>query len=227
MSEQVVDVSRILKVYGDRVLVRRMGEPEKKRGILVPQAYLAGRKEPKKVWWGKLALVGSESEAVSKHRLSEEDLVGIEPLGNHYAGFTGTDGYRYVWVPDEHLCLADEGSAEDYYLDRLDRKSVPRLRVLGDRLLVREITDEETNTSRLHRPSMGDDERDVRLAEVLKLGQFDCERNVDPVAIGDRIAHVSADSGSSAQVDIFDPPLVVVRSCDLIAVFEKEKVALA
>lgn len=212
MSDQVVDVEKIGKVYGDRLLVRRLGEPEKKRGIYVPASMLAGKKEPRKVWWGEVVIFGEDSKVAEDSKVVVGDVVGLEPLGNHYAGFKGTDGHAYVWVPDEHVCMADAGSVADFYADRLDRREPPRLRVLGDRTLLRPVSDDELfGKGRLHRPDYADD-RETKVADVVMLGP-----DATGVVVGDRVVHVAEDSGSSAQVDIFEPSLVVLRAADLIA----------
>lgn len=222
MSEQVVDVNRIGKVYGDRILVRRLGEPEKKRGILIP-ASMAMKKEPKKIWFGLIMGFGHESKAHEDHQVNIGDRVGIEPLGHHYAGFKGTDGHSYVWVPDEHLCLADDGSILEFYEDKLDRAAPARVRVLGDRLLLRNVPDDENQKSRIHRVT-DNSERDARIADILALGSFNAETGPN-VNVGDRVVHVAEESGSSAIIDIFEPALTVLRATDLIATMKPAEVA--
>lgn len=204
MSETtVVDVFKIKKVFGDRILVRRLGEPEKKRGILVPQSYLAGKKEPRKAWFGLVIAKGIES----KVKVQIGDRVGIEPLGQHYATFKGADDHEYMWVPDEHIAFKDKGSVLAYYEDRLDRKSDPLLQLLGDRILVREAPKEET--SKIIRP-VTNDKNEAKLADVVLTATKDFKE-------GERVVHVAADSGSSASLDIFEPPFTILRTMDVIA----------
>lgn len=208
-----IDVARLSRVFGDRVLIKRRGEPEKKRGILIPMS-VRPKKEPKKIWWGELVAFGEESTVREAQGLKVGDVVGVEPIGNHYANWRGADGSEYCWVPDEHLALADEGSVEDYYADRLDRAGHPALRVLGRRVLARPVVEDE-KVNGIHR--LADNEREAKLADVLLIGPEKDDADRIPVGAGDRVLHVAADAGSSAEVDIFEPALLVLRVEDLIA----------
>ena len=204
MSETtVVDVFKIKKVFGDRVLVRRLGEPEKKRGIFVPSNYLAGKKEPRKVWFGLVLGIGEDSTV----KVSIGDRVGIEPIGQHYAAFKGADDHEYMWVPDEHIAFKDKGSIIAYYEDRLDRKGDPLLQLLGDRILVREAPKEDT--SKIIRPVMSE-KNEAKLADVVLTTSKGFK-------VGDRVLHVPPEAGSSASLDIFEPPFSVLRQVDVIA----------
>lgn len=206
-----IDVHRITRVFGDRVLIKRRGEPEKKRGILIPMSVRA-KKEPKKIWWGELVAFGEGSNAAAGFDLKAGDTVGVEPIGNHYANWRGADGAEYCWVPDEHLALADDGSVLDYYADKLDRAGRPQLRVLGRRVLARPVAEESGRIIRAAREDEG-----VAEADVLLIGPEKDESDRIPVGVGDRVLHVAADAGSSAVVDIFEPALLVLRVEDLIA----------
>lgn len=209
-----IDVARLSRVFGDRLLIRRRGEPEKKRGILVPVSVRL-KKEPKKIWWGEIVAFGEDSHAAEDHNLKVGDVVGVEPIGHHYASWKGSDGLEYAWVPDEHLALADEGSVAEYYSDQIDRKGDPKLRVLGRRVLARPVPQEEGAIVRVSR----EDESEAKLADVLAVGKGEDI----PAAVRDRVLHVVADAGSSAQVDLFDPALLVLRSEDLIAISSTKK----
>lgn len=218
--ETVVSIDRIKKVYGDRVLVKRLGQPHKRRGILVPLSYANGKKEPKKVWWGEIVAFGHESQAsidigASGFGLSLTDLVGIEPIGSHYASFKGDDGNEYIWVPDEHICLADEGSIADFYSDHRNEK--PRFRIIGTRILLRPV---EEVKSTILRP-VSNEEQDAKVAEIIGLGEFDGDIGL---SLGDTVLHVAEESGGSALIDIFDPNLTILRQADIIARIEKELV---
>lgn len=217
MSYQI-DVKTIGKVWGDRVLIRRLGAPKKKRGLYVPETY-ANKKEAKKIWFGYIVAFGSDSHAHEDHELTYNDLVGIEPIGHHYASFQGEDGDTYCWVPDEHLCLADLGSLRDYFAGELDTQSVPRVRVLGSRCLVRNVAPEELSPEKriITIPS---GERETKVAEVIGMGKFRDE-DIPGISIGDRVIHVSEDNGSSSVLDIFDPEPIVLRQEDLIARLDK------
>jgi co-chaperonin GroES (HSP10) len=212
-----IDVTRLDRVFGDRVLIKRRGEPTKKRGLFVP-ASVAMKKEPKKIWWGELVQFGTESGAAALHGLSVGDTVGVEPIGNHYASWKAADGFEYCWVPDEHLALADNGSVEDYYADKLDRASHPQLRVLGRRVLARPVAEDEAvrGIYRTH-----ENEADAKLADVLLVGPAPADGDPVPVDVGARVLHVVADAGSSAAVDIFEPALLVLRVEDLIGEYTK------
>ncbi len=214
-----IDVTRLERVFGDRVLIRRRGEPTKKRGLFVP-ASIAMKKEPKKIWWGELVKFGDESGAAALFGVAIGDTVGVEPIGNHYASWKASDGFEYCWVPDEHLALADNGSVEDYYADKLDRASEPRLRVLGRRVLARPVAEDEAVRG-VYRPH--ENESDAKLADVLLVGPPADGDDQLPVDVGARVLHVVADAGSSAAVDIFDPALLVLRAEDLIGAVNTTK----
>lgn len=212
MTEDI-DVKSISRVFGDRVLIKRRGNPDKKGGLYVP-ASVAARKEPKKVWWGEVAAFGEASKASDEHKVVVGDVVGVEPIGHHYASWRGADGCDYCWVPDEHLALVDEGSVADYYADVLDRKSAPRLRVLGARILARELG-VDGPVRGVHRARINEDS-EAQLGEVIAVGAGEI-----PVVVGDRVLHVVADAGSSAVVDLFEPRVLMLRVEDLIATYEK------
>lgn len=217
-----IDASRLSRIFGDRVLIRRKGQPEKKRGILIPTS-VREKKEPKKIWWGEIVAFGELSIAGDVYGFKIGDTVGIEPIGNHYANWKASDGHEYCWVPDEHLALADEGSVALYYEDALDRKSSPKLRVVGNRILARPSSDDESIRGIIR--ASRDEENEARLADVLIVGSGDVQ-----IDIGTRVLHVSVDSGSSATIDIFDPPLLVLRIEDIIAestMMPKEELAHA
>lgn len=219
MSQYQIDVSRIKELYGDRVLVRRLGAPEKKRGLYVPAGY-ANKKEPSKVWFGRVVAFGKESKAQTDFELAYNDIVGIEPIGHNYATFIGTDNETYLWVPDEHLCLLDDGSIAKYLDGTLDAKSTPQVRIIGSRYLVRPAPiDEHFKGSKIIRPDLSE-EREVKISETV-LGRL------DDIPVGSRVVHVTADSGSSSVLDIFDPALVVLRAEDIIGELSLEKEAVA
>lgn len=212
MTPNGIDVTRLTRIFQDRILIRKRGEPEKKRGIFIPMS-VRPKKEPKKIWWGNIVKFGEDSYAEENLGLSVGDMVGIEPIGHHYAGWKGADDFEYAWVPDEHIALKDAGSAEDHYQDKLDRKSEPRLIVIGSRVLARPSnTDDMVNG--IVRPK--DEEREADLADVIIAGPKAV------VGVGERVLHVVTDAGSSAIVDIFDPSLLILRSEDIIAVYDKE-----
>lgn len=215
-----IDVSKLTRIFGDRVLVKRRGEPEKKRGIFVPTSVRA-KKEPKKIWWGEIMAFGNLSTVKENYELNIRDVVGIEPIGNHYANWKASDGFEYCWVPEEHLALADTGSVDDYYSDKLDRSSSPRLRVLGRRVLARPSVDGEAIRGVIR--AGRDEDNEAKIADVIAIGPSSEDI---PVGVGDRVLHVSADAGSSAQVDIFEPSLLVLRVEDLIGeIFKIEEAA--
>lgn len=216
-----IDVTKIKRVFGDRILVRRKGEPEKKRGILVPMSVKL-KKEPRKIWWAEVVAFGEKSTAAEKSKVAVGDVVGLEPIGHHYAGWKGADGHDYAWVPEEHLALADFGSVAAYYADDRAKlgKATPELRVLGRRVLARRV--EESDTVRGVVRAGRTDDAEAKRADIIALGEG-TEDDPLPVSVGARVVHVEADAGSSAEVDIFDPPLLLLRAEDLIGE-EYEKV---
>lgn len=213
----MIDIDKIKQVYGDRVLVRRFNEPEKKRGLYIPASYANAKKEPRKVWWAEIVLFGKDSHAHENESLDIGDIVGIEPIGNSYMNILGNDGREYSWVPDEHLALLDQGSVVDYYADKLDRAAEPRVKVLGNRLLLSPIIEAEKKNGIIRQSR---NEREAGVGEIVLLGEVDEDLGL---VAGDKILHVPADSGSSSEVDMFEPKLIVLRVEDLIAEYQKEK----
>jgi co-chaperonin GroES (HSP10) len=212
----MIDVNKIKTLFGDRVLVKRLNKPEKVRGLYVPDAYAKLKKTSQVVWWGEIMAFGLDSRASEEHGLSVGDIVGLEPAGAHYAEFTGSDNQLYTWVPEEHLALADMGSVKKWCKGELDARSVPEIRTLGARLLVRpEKAKDERNGIVL---AVEEKSKAVE-AEVLQTGPGNIDRE------GMTMGYNRPDVGTRALVavdgawvvDLFEPALAVLRAEDVMA----------
>lgn len=218
----MIDVSKVARLFGDRVLVRRLAKPTKSRGLYIPESHAAQKKSVKNIWWVQVVAFGLDSRAAEEHGLSVGDIVGMEPAGNHYAEFEGSDKETYLWVPEEHLALADSGSLREWQDGTLDAKSEPRVRTLGSRVLMRPDPEEEKRNGII---LAADTDRKAKTGTVLQVGpgDLDYEGNVRDWEHPDSGDSVLVSADAMEMVDIFDPPLAVLRVQDgVIATTVKE-----
>jgi chaperonin GroES len=222
-----VNVEKLTRVFGERVLVKRLAPPEKRRGLYVPEAYIKQRKEGGRCWWAAVVAFGLDSRAEEEHGISAGDVVGIEPIGNHYAGFVGTDGSEYAWVPDEHLALADSGTAAAWVAGQLDEGSAPKFRPLGARVLLKPDVLEERSKAGLIIP--GVEQKRAHTGTVVFAGPGPISSDGTPLdweqpEVESKVLYVS-DSESAARIDLLRQEYVVLRAEDLIAEVEAKEVA--
>lgn len=220
----MIDVKRLIegRVFGDRVLIKRLVKPTKARGLFIPEAYAKQGKKGGTIWWGVVAAFGLDSFSEAAHGLTAGDIVGIEPIGNHYAEFVGDDGETYVWVPEEHLAIADQGTVAAWQKGELDAKAAPEFRVLGARVLIRPAPVEEKKGG-VYIPDSGKSKSSR--GEVLLVGPGDVRNEEiqpwDSPNVGSDVLYVS-DSETAANVELLDPVLIVARKEDVIGEFAKE-----
>lgn len=112
-----VEMSRLDRVFGDRILVRKLSRPEKMRGILVPASYLKEKTKQQSVWFAVIEKFGLDSRYGEAYGLKEGDIVGISDIGTSNASFEGDDGQEHFWVMEEFLVLKDEGRIKAYLDD--------------------------------------------------------------------------------------------------------------
>lgn len=106
-----VPVGRLGRVFGDRVLVRRLDGPEKVGVLFVPATV---RQQPKEqdLWFGEVVAFGLDSRYQEAYGLAIGDVVGLHDMSLQCASFEGEDGKTYVWAPEEFLALKDTGAVK-------------------------------------------------------------------------------------------------------------------
>lgn len=112
-----VDVSRLGRVFGDRVLVRHLSRPEKRGGLFVPTNY-AEKKKESDLWYGEVVASGLDAQYPEAYAIKAGDILGFDALGSHSAGFEGSDGRTYSWVPEEFIACVDGGRIRAYHEDK-------------------------------------------------------------------------------------------------------------
>ena len=121
-----LDIKRVGKVFGDRVLVKKLGQPAKRGSLFVPEHLLKKGQGQEVLWWAEVIKFGQDSKIGSPQfdesgvptadpEIKEGDYVGIEKLGEHHATVTAEDGHDYVWVPEEFIAARDDGSVREAY----------------------------------------------------------------------------------------------------------------
>lgn len=112
-----VDLKRLGRVFGDRVLVKRLERPEKRGGLFVPASFRDERRKETDLWFGEVVALGLDSKYPDAYKLTVGDVIGMDSLGGHSASFEGEDGSTYVWVPEEFIACRDRGHVAAYYAD--------------------------------------------------------------------------------------------------------------
>lgn len=110
-----IDVSIINRVFGDRILVRRLERPEKIGKLLVPASYLKDKRKEQTIWFAVIEKFGLDSRYGDAYNLKEGDIIGISDIGNSNASFEGEDGNEYFWVMEEFIVLKDTGRIKEYF----------------------------------------------------------------------------------------------------------------
>lgn len=105
----IVPMSRIARVFGDRILLRKLDRPEKIGKILVPVSYMKTRPKEQEIWFGVIEAFGLDSRYGEAYGLKVGDIVGVNDLGISNASFIGDDEQEHYWVMEEFLTVKDEG----------------------------------------------------------------------------------------------------------------------
>jgi co-chaperonin GroES (HSP10) len=113
-----IDVSTIQRVFGDRILVKRLERPEKMGGLLIPQSYANEKRKEQSVWFGVIESFGLDSRYGEAYGLKEGDIIGISDVGSSNASFEGTDDHEHFWVMEEFIVLRDDGRVEAFRDDK-------------------------------------------------------------------------------------------------------------
>ena len=112
-----IDISIINKVFGDRVLVRRLERPDKMGGLLVPASYANEKRKEQTIWYGVIEKFGLDSRYADAYGLREGDIIGISDVGNSNASFEGNDGSEHFWIMEEFIVLRDDGRIKAFRND--------------------------------------------------------------------------------------------------------------
>lgn len=217
----MIDVKSLKTVFGDRVLIKKLTLAEKKKGLWMPESAQKQKKSGGKIWFGEIAAFGLDSYSQESYGLSIGDFVGIEPMGHHYKEFSDEQGNVFVWLPEEHLALADNGTITSWQSVNHNPKGVVEFRVLGARALLRpEVEEEKKNGIVIPHSAQGA----PRIGELLMAGSGEYVRGElnewSSPEIGSRLLFIE-DSESASIVDIVEPSLIVARREDLIAQFKE------
>lgn len=105
----IVPMSRLDRIFGDRILVRKLDRPEKMRGIIVPVSCMKTRPKEQELWYGIIERFGLDSRYGDAYGLKEGDIVGINDLGVSNASFIGDDEQEHFWIMEEFLTVKDDG----------------------------------------------------------------------------------------------------------------------
>lgn len=112
-------MSRIGRVFGDRILLRKLDRPEKTKGILVPLSYIKNKPKEQELWYGVIEAFGLDSRYQDAYGLKIGDIVGINDIGISNASFIGDDEQEHYWVMEEFLVAKDEGRVVAFRNDQL------------------------------------------------------------------------------------------------------------
>lgn len=138
-----IEMARVGKVFGDRILVRRLERPEKIGRILVPANYAKDRPTEQELWWGVIEAFGLDSTYSEAYGLAVGDIVGLDSLATNNAAFDGDDGNVHAWVMQEFVVCKDLGLVAAYR-DGKDFPLGPGLLPLGPYSLIEPHKEEET-----------------------------------------------------------------------------------
>lgn len=141
----MIDVSRLGRVFGDRILVKKLERPTKRGGLFVPANYAETKKETD-LWFADVVAFGLDSFYADAYALAVGEVIGIDALGSHSAAFTGHDGFSYYWVPEEFIACRDLGEIAAFYKDETF-KGTEGIEPLGAYALVKPTPIEEKRGS--------------------------------------------------------------------------------
>lgn len=133
-----VDPTRIGRVLGDRLLVKRVKPPERQRGLWVVRNSPLNAVKEQVVWWAEVVGLGSDARYPEAYGIRVSDVVGIVDVGGHSAGFEDSRGDSYSWVAEEFVCAVDEGRQDVLKRDTAWKggDTLPGLRPVGPYVLV-------------------------------------------------------------------------------------------
>lgn len=112
-----VEMSRLSKVFGDRILVRKLMRPESVKGIYIPASYAKANVKQQSVWFGVIEKFGLDSRYGDAYGLKEGDTIGISDIGTSNASFEGDDGHEHFWVMEEFVVFLDAGRVAAFMRD--------------------------------------------------------------------------------------------------------------
>lgn len=139
-----VEVAKISRLFGDRVLVKVLGRTEKRGSLFVPASCLKEKGKQSDLWWGVVESLGNGARYPDAYNLKNGDIVGIDSIGAQCERMTDLEGDEHVWVPEEFLAVKDLGRIAAFRENRPWDKSKVGLKPMGPFSLVRPLPEEES-----------------------------------------------------------------------------------
>lgn len=140
-----INVPAINRIFGDRILVRRLERPEKIGNLLIPASFANEKRKEQTIWYGVIEKFGLDSRYGDAYGLKEGDIVGISDVANSNASFDGEDGHEHFWIMEEFVVLRDEGRVKSFHSnERYDGLGIVPI---GPYSLVRPYPEEEKRGS--------------------------------------------------------------------------------
>lgn len=210
-----IDTNRIGRVFGDRILVRRLGRPEKVGSIFVP-ANFSGKQKENDLWYGEIVKFGLDSKYGQAYNLKEGEIIGIESMGSHSAGFEGEDKEIYVWVPEEFVAVKDLGRIAAHR--KGENFPGTGLQPVGPYSLIEPEEDVETSKGGIHIPDSA--RQESRKGVVLEVSEGEV-RGSELLGINLKVGSTVVFGRHSGAWSKTAKNFLLLKECDTIAELEK------
>lgn len=212
-----VDVSLLDRVFGDRLVVKKLERPDRVRGIYVPTNYNKDKTKEQDLWWGVVERFGLDSKIGDAYGVEIGDLIGFESAGQHCSTFQGEDGADRVWVAEEFAAVKDLGRVAAFRDGVEWTKEEPGLQPLGSRVAIMPGAEVETSKGGVYIPDSAKKDTMRGEAIAVSLGEIvgdeiDCLL----IHVGDSILYGKY-SGCYARLGKFD--ILLAKQEDIIATF--------
>lgn len=217
-------MARLGRVFGDRILVRKLERPEKIRGILIPASCMKEKTREQQVWYGIIEKFGWDSKYGEAYGLKEGDIVGINDIGISNASFIGDDNQEHFWVMEEFLACKDLGRVRLHRLDKKYEGEGCGLLPLGQYSVIAPIPEEEKRggvfiPQTKQEPSL--------LGNVLAVSAGELNgREIKPLNVKPD-TEVLFGKYSALTAKFNDEKLLLIKEEDIIGEFEKVDAAIA
>lgn len=218
----IVEMSRLGRVFGDRVLVRRLGRPEKMRGLLVPASHLKDKQKEQQMWYGVIEKFGLDCRYKEAYDLQEGDIVGLNDIGLSNAYFIGDDEQEHYWVMEEFLVCKDAGRISAYREDRRWDSTQAGVIPLGGYSVVRPNAEEDKRNG-VFLPAQSVSDSVVGRVMATSVGLLRDSHLVPLNVIPSSDVLYGKYSGISAS--FHDEKLVFIKEEDMIAEFTPSEVS--
>ncbi len=220
-----IEISRLGRVFGDRILVKKLERPDKLGSIYVPANYSKDPAKQQDLWWGVIEKFGLDSRFGEAYGLKEGDIIGMDPIGGQSASFDGDDGNVHCWVAEEFVVCKDMGLVIAYrngekYFSPDSGNSVGGLRPLAFYSVVKPHPIEEKRGA-LHIPDTA--KKEALTGKVLCVSDgYLVGGDLSPLRVTQN-SEVLFGKYSGWKATLGDTVLVLVREEDLIAEIEPAK----